>query len=151
MKITDLLSENCILLDISPVSKEEAWDALSHALDQHGVLLDKVQFLKDIQKRELQGTTGVGFGVAIPHAKSPAVKQPALAMARFKTSIDVNSLDGSNASIMFMIAAPSAGEEVHLHALAKLARMLVHESFLNDLRAAKSAAEIKAVIAQRES
>jgi len=150
MKIVDLLAKDCIVLDMEAKQIEDVWQVLADRLVQAGAVEDIEQYLQDIKKREQQGTTGVGFGVAIPHAKSAAVKRPALAMARLQEGVDVASLDGTKADLVFLIAAPLHGEDVHLRALSKLARMLIHESFLASLRTAKTADEVLAVIQARE-
>ncbi|CUH94314.1 hypothetical protein P22_0380 [Propionispora sp. 2/2-37] len=150
MKITELLAPECIVLGLEAASKEEVWQALTDKLKAAGAVSDVRQYLADIAARESHGTTGVGFGVAIPHAKSAAVVTPALAMARLATGVDVASLDGSKADLFFMIASPINGGDLHLHALAKLARMLMHSAFLTALRSAGNAKQILEVIAERE-
>jgi fructose-specific phosphotransferase system IIA component len=150
MRITELLAGNCILLDVDAQVKEDVWRIMADHLYKNGVIDNVGQFLNDVQKRELQGTTGVGFGVAIPHAKSGAVKKTALAMARLVEGIDVASLDGTKADLFFLIAVPLQGENVHLQTLSKLARMLVYESFLASLRAAKTTADILTTISEQE-
>lgn len=150
MKIVDLLTEDCVLLDVKAQTKEAVWQVMAEKMDQKGVLENLNLYLEDVKKREEKGTTGVGFGVAIPHAKSAAVKAPALVMARLTAGIDVDSLDGSKADLFFLIAAPLHGDDVHLQTLSKLARMLVHESFLTALRSAKTGAEVLQAIQARE-
>lgn len=149
MKIVDLLTQECIVLGLEAGSKEEVWQVLADKMVATGAVSDKEQYLKDIATRESHGTTGVGFGVAIPHAKSTAVATPGLAMARVKKGIDVSSLDGTQADLFFMIASPVNGD-VHLRALSKLARLLMHDTFLSDLRSAATAADVLAVIAKTE-
>jgi fructose-specific phosphotransferase system IIA component len=151
MKIVELLSQKNILLDMKAQNKEEVWRTLAEGFYQNGVISDVEQYLKDVKKRESEGTTGVGLGIAIPHAKSAAVKEPALAMARLIEGIDVASLDGSKADMVFLIAAPLHGEDIHLRALSKLASMLIYEDFLAAMRAAKTASDVIKVIDARES
>lgn len=146
MKITDLLANESILLGLKAENKEAVWEALASRFKEIGAVHDAAKYLEDVAIRETKGTTGVGFGVAIPHAKSEGVTQPALAMARLETPIDVQSLDGSKADLFFLIAAPIQGEDVHLRALSKLARLLIHPSFLESLRTAKTQQEVKEVI-----
>jgi len=151
MKITDLLADDSILLGLKAETKEEVWKALAHSFQEIGAVHNVEQYLVDVAIRESKGTTGVGFGVAIPHAKSAGVTRPALAMARLKKGIDVQSMDGSNADLFFLIAAPINGEDIHLRALSKLARLLMHGSFLESLRTAKTKEEVKAAIEANES
>lgn len=150
MKITELLSPDCIVLGLEAGNKEDVWKVLADKLEAAGAVKDVRQYLADIAARESQGTTGVGFGVAIPHAKSAAVTAPALAMARLANGVDVASLDGSRADLFFLIASPAGGDDLHLRALAKLARMLMHGSFLTALRSAEDAGAILEVIAEQE-
>jgi len=150
MKITELLTADRILLDITVSTKEEVWNILAQAFEKTGAVLDRASYLNDVAKRETLGTTGVGFGVAIPHAKSAAVLKPALAFARVTHPLDVQSLDGTKADLFFLIAAPVNGEDVHLQALSRLARMLIHEDFLADLRSANSAEEVQTALQARE-
>jgi len=151
MRITELLANESILLNSKAQKKEEVWEILANNLKEIGAVSDVAKYLEDVAARERKGTTGVGFGVAIPHAKSEAVIRPALVMARLEEPVDVQSLDGSQADLFFLIAAPLQGEDIHLRALSKLARMLMHGSFLESLRAAKTPEEIKEAIEVNES
>lgn len=150
MKITELLTAERILLDITVSTKEEVWNVLAQTFEKTGAVIDRTSYLSDVAKRETLGTTGVGFGVAIPHAKSAAVVKPALGFARVTKSLDVQSLDGTNADLFFLIAAPLNGEDVHLQALSRLARMLMHEDFLAELRSANCAEAVQAALQARE-
>ncbi|TGE34839.1 PTS sugar transporter subunit IIA [Desulfosporosinus fructosivorans] len=151
MKITDLLANESIILGFKAETKEEVWEGLAHSFQEIGAVHNVEQYLADVAIRESKGTTGVGFGVAIPHAKSEGVTRPALAMARLEKGVDVQSMDDSQADLFFLIAAPIHGEDIHLRALSKLARLLMHGSFLESLRVAKTQAEVKAVIEAHES
>lgn len=148
MEIRELLQAECVVLDAKAASREEAWGILAGALAQSGAVKDAAVYLQAVAAREAQGSTGVGFGIAIPHAKSAAVARPALAMGRFSPALDVQALDGEPADLMFLIAAPEGADEVHLKALAKLARMLMHEAFRADLRQAPDAAAVLAAISR---
>lgn len=151
MKITELIADDSILLGLKAETKEDVWEALAHSFQKIGAVHNVEQYLADVAIRETKGTTGVGFGVAIPHAKSDGVTRPALAMAHLEKAIDVLSLDGSQADLFFLIAAPIQGEDIHLRALSKLARLLIHGSFLESLRTAKNQQEVKAAIEAHES
>ena len=151
MKITELLTTSRIILNATAATKEEVWDLLAQTFEQTGIISDKQGYLADVNKRELLGTTGIGFGVAIPHAKSAAVLAPGLAFARLTYKVDVQSLDGSTADLFFLIAAPLQGDDVHLQALSRLARMLMHVDFLSALRTAKTAEEICKVVQLQEA
>lgn len=146
MKITELLANESILLGLNCEKKEEVWETLANNFKEIGAVSDVIKYLEDVAAREMKGTTGVGFGVAIPHAKSEAVIRPGLAMARLAKPIDVQSLDGTQADLFFLIAAPIHGEDIHLRALSKLARLLIHGAFLESLRTAKTPEEVKEAI-----
>ena len=124
MNIKELLSEERILLNLNAATKEDVWKALASKMHEEGIIEDLEAYLKDVAAREKLGTTGVGFGVAIPHAKSEAAKAAGLAMARTTQGIDVASLDGTKADIFFLIAAPKDADKVYLQALSKLAGCL---------------------------
>lgn len=151
MKISDLLANESILLGLKAVTKEEVWEALAQSFQEIGAVHNKAQYLADVAVREAKGTTGVGFGVAIPHAKSEGVTKPALAMARLEKGVDVQSMDDSQADLFFLIAAPIHGDDIHLRALSKLARLLMHGTFLESLRSAKTQADVKVAIEANES
>lgn len=150
MKIKDRLSKNCILLDLDAKSKEEAWNILADRLQQSGAVSLAEQYLEDVAAREGLGTTGVGYGVAIPHAKSAAVSNPCVAMARLTNPIDVKAVDGAGADLVFMVGAPVDGIDVNLQILSTLARMIRHDSFLAALRSAATPQEVIAVIGEQE-
>src|SRR5690625_3363169 len=105
MKITDLLKEDTIILDLQADSKENVLGELVGKLNNAGRLKDPEAFKQDILARESQSTTGVGEAIAIPHAKSAAVKTPAIAFGRSASGIDFDSMDGQPAHLFFMIAA----------------------------------------------
>ncbi|HEY8910960.1 MAG TPA: fructose PTS transporter subunit IIA [Desulfosporosinus sp.] len=151
MKIIDLLDNESILLDLKAETKEEVWETLAHSFQEIGAVHNVEQYLADVAIRESKGTTGVGFGVAIPHAKSEGVTKPALAMARLVKGVNVQSMDDSQADLFFLIAAPIHGEDIHLRALSKLARLLMHGTFLESLRKAKTQEDVKAAIEANES
>jgi PTS system fructose-specific IIC component len=142
MKISDLIDINIVDLDVKATSKDEVITALAKLLHEDGRIKDLNPFIEEIKKREALSSTGVGFGVAIPHAKTELVIKPSLAFGRVKNGLDYNSLDGEDADMFFMIAAPSGGENLHLKTLAKLSRNLIHESFRDGIREAKTKEEL---------
>lgn len=150
MKVIDLLKENAIALNMSPSSKQELYDKL---IDLHcgaGNVSDKEQFKKDIAKREEEGPTAIGDGVAIPHAKSEAVAKPGLAAATVPSGIDLDAMDGAPSNLIFMIAAPKQGGDMHLEVLSRLTVMLMDEAFRKKLLAAKSVKEFLKHIDEKE-
>ena len=137
MKITQLLTEDTINLHLQSKSKDSVLSELVQQLHVAGKLRDKVQFTNDIFNRESQSTTGIGEGIAIPHAKSAAVQTPAIAFGRSTEGIDFDSLDGQPAHLFFMIAASEGANDDHLDALSRLATFLMDTSFRDKIMSAQ--------------
>lgn len=150
MRITDLLKKESISLNRELASKSDAIDALVELHEKAGNLSDKEAYKKEILAREAQGSTAVGNGVAIPHAKTSAVAKPGLSAISAPAGVDYESLDGNPSNLLFMIAAPEDGN-LHLEVLSRLMTLLMDESFRNELLAAKTADEFLDVINRRES
>ncbi|QHE62829.1 PTS transporter subunit EIIA [Rossellomorea vietnamensis] len=125
MRITELLTKDTIQLHVSSHSKKGVIDELVSVLDQSGKLQDRDEFKKAILNREAQSTTGIGEGIAIPHAKTSAVKAPAIAFGKSEAGVDYESLDGEPAHLFFMIAATEGANQTHLEALSRLSSMLM--------------------------
>ena len=150
MRITDLLKAQAIKLNASVSSKSAAIDELVALHDKAGNLKDAAAYKDGILKREAMGTTAIGMEVAIPHAKSEAVKAPALAAITVPGGVDYESPDGAPCKLIFMIAATMDGD-VHLEVLARLMQMLMHEDFTDKLKAAKTPKEFLDIIDKQES
>ncbi|EIT84739.1 PTS transporter subunit IIA-like nitrogen-regulatory protein PtsN [Fictibacillus macauensis ZFHKF-1] len=142
MKLTELMTENLVDPALKGAGKDEVIDLLIEKLDAEGVLKSKRKFKKAIEKREKEGSTGIGFKVAIPHGKSKAVNKPAVAFGLSSDGVDWNSVDGDKAQLIFMIAVPeeSAGNE-HLKILQMLSIKLMDEAFRNELLQASTQEE----------
>lgn len=151
MRITQLLTENTIILDLKSGSKRAVLDELAGQLDQAGKLNDQKQFTKDILAREEQSTTGIGDTIAIPHAKSGAVKEPAIAFGRSHEGIDFESLDGQPAQLFFMIAATDGANDDHLEALSRLATFLMDEKFRVNILEAESKQQVLEIVSAKEA
>lgn len=150
MKITDLLTKETMILHLQAKTKEEVIDELVAKLQEAGILRDAQAFKEAIFAREAQSTTGVGDGIAIPHAKTAAVKRPAVAFGRSDSGIDYDALDGKPSRLFFMIAAPEGADNTHLEALARLSSMLMDSSFRAQIESASSEEEIIRLIAEKE-
>ncbi len=148
LNITDLLSEESILLSLEEVTKVEAITALVDTLYSDGGIKEKGLFLADVLKREAQSTTGIGNGVAIPHAKSRAVTQVGIALARSHGGIEFNSLDGEKAHLIFLIAVPEKADELHLDILAKLSTILMNKETHFKLMTAESKSDLLSIISE---
>ncbi len=150
MRITDLLKKQGVLLGETPKSKEEAIDILVSLHEKCGNLSDVSAFKDGILKREEMGTTAIGMEVAIPHAKSEAVKHPALTAITVPDGVDYGAPDGNGCKLLFMIAATTDGD-VHLEVLARLMQMLMDEAFTSQLKSAKSVDEFLQIIDAKET
>ncbi len=146
MRITELLTQETILLNIEGKQKLDAINQLVDLLNSAGKLTNKEEYKEAILKREEQSTTGIGEGIAIPHAKTKAVKTPAIAFGRSTSGIDYESLDGQPANLFFMIAAPDGANNTHLEALSRLSTILLKEDARAKLLAAKTKLEVVEII-----
>lgn len=150
MRIVDLIRKEGMDLTFAAANKAEAIDKLVGLMDQAGNLNNREGYKEGILAREAQSTTGIGDGIAIPHAKSSAVKRPGLVVARSVEGVDYESLDGQPAKIFFMIAAPEGGENVHLDVLSRLSTILMDEAFIESLLNAKTKEDLLACIDEKE-
>jgi len=150
MKITELIKNDTIILELESIKKEDVLDELINKLDEAGRLNDKQEYKKEILKRESEGTTGIGEGVAIPHAKTSAVKTPSIAFGRSKDGIDFDSLDGEPTHLFFMIAASKGAHNDHLKTLQKLSTFLMDENFRKELLIADTKKEILDIIDKKQ-
>lgn len=149
MRIVDLLDKKSILIGAAPASKAEAIDTLIDLQVKGGRIADADGYRKGILAREALSSTAVGEGIAIPHAKSDAVKAPSLAAMTIPGGVDYEAMDGEPSNLIFMIAAPNDGD-VHLEVLSRLMTVLMDEDFRARLTAAKSAEEFLSVIDSME-
>ena len=133
MKITDLLKPQSILLNASPTNKADAIYTLGDLMDKSGNLSDKAEYLKAVFAREEAGSTGLGDGIATPHAKSNGVKEAGLAAMVVPNGVDFDALDGQPSRLFFMIAAPEGAADTHVEVLSKLATMVIDSDFKNAL------------------
>ncbi len=151
MKITDLLKVNGIKVGAKASNQMDAIDQLVALQDASGNLNSKAAYKEGILAREKEFSTAVGDGIAIPHAKVAAVKNPGLAAMTIPGGVDWNAPDGEKADLVFMIAAPDGEANTHLEMLANLSAMLMHEEFANALRSAKTPQEFLKVIDDAEA
>ena len=133
MKITDLLKPQSILLNASPTNKADAIYTLGDLMDKGGNLSDKAEYLEAVFAREESGSTGLGDGIATPHAKSAGVKEAGLAAMVVPNGVDFEALDGQPSRLFFMIAAPEGAADTHVEVLSKLATMVIDPDFKNAL------------------
>lgn len=150
MKITELLDVKSIALNVELASKEATIDYLVDLMAKSGKISDKKIYKEGVLAREQLTTTGIGEGIAIPHAQNKAVKKAGLAAITIKNGVDYDSLDNKPVYLCFMIAAPEDGGNIHLQALAKLSALLMNEEFRTKLINASSSQEFLEIIDQEE-
>ena len=150
MTIRDLLAAESINLNGTPAGKTEALNQCIDLMAKSGKIADVEKYRKGVFAREEEGTTGIGMGIAVPHCKSDAVTKAGLAAMVVKDGVDFESLDGTPAKIIFLIAAPNTEDNVHLQVLSKLSVMLMDEQFTNSLINAGSVDEFLNIIDSAE-
>ena len=151
MRITDLLSKESIKLNLSSKTKPDVIDEMVDLVNASGNLNDKQEYKEAILAREELSTTAVGEGIAIPHAKTKAVKKACLAAGITKEGIDYEAFDGSLSNLFFMIAAPDGANNTHLEVLSRLSTILMDADFKNSLIDSKSVDEFLSLIDQKET
>lgn len=151
MKIQDVLRKDVMLLDLQATSKEVVIDEMIASLVDKGYVTDFDVFKTGIMNREAQTTTGLGDGIAMPHAKNAAVKEATVLFAKSNKGVDYASLDGQPTDLFFMIAAPEGANDTHLAALAELSKYLMKAGFADRLRAATNPEEVIAVFDTAEA
>ena len=150
VRVTELLKNASIDLGAHVKDKQDAIVHLVDLMDKGGNLKNKAQYLKDVQAREASGTTGLGDGIATPHAKSSGVAAPGLAAMTIPEGIDFKSMDGNPARLFFAIAAPDGGNDEHLMILSKLATMIMDPDFKEALIKATTKEEFLKLIDDKE-
>lgn len=151
MRITQLLKEEGIILNVNIGAKSDAIDMLVDLQYKSGTIKNKEMFKKAILERESMSTTAIGEGIAIPHAKSTFVEKPGIVAITVPNGIDYDSMDGKPSNLFFMIAAPESGANVHLQALSRLSVILVDETFREKLLNAVNTKEFLKIIDEKEN
>lgn len=143
MDISRIMKKEFIQLGLKADSREDVLNHLIDAMAQGGYVTDKAAYLTAVNERESKGSTGIGFGFAIPHGKSDAVKEPCIAFARLTDPVDWKSFDGEPVSCVFMIAVPSANAgNDHLKILIAISKKLMHEDFRSSVMNAQTADDL---------
>ena len=148
MDIRSLLMKDIMIMDLKATTKSEVIDEMVHNYYKHGIIDDEDLYKKDIIKREEEGSTGMGDGIAITHAHDAAVKKPAVQFARSVAGVDYDSMDGQPAHLFFMIAAPEGGDNTHLQALAALSQVLMNPDVVTALKAADTPDKVQDIFAE---
>ena len=146
MKITDILREELMILDVKADNKAAILDEMAQKLVDTGAVSDFDSFRSDIQKREDTMSTGLGNGIAMPHAKNEAVTKTSVVFAKKQGGLDFESLDGQPAELFFMIAAEGGSADTHLQVLAELSKLLMNEDFIAALKGAQDTAAVTGIL-----
>lgn len=145
--MTEVLSSAIIDLNVSANNKDEVFSRLTTLLNRDGRLNDPDAYLQNVKDREALTTTGIGFGIAIPHGKTDAVNSVSVAIAKLQQPIDWDAMDGNPVDMVFQLAVPAASQgDAHLKLLAALSRQLIHADFRNEIKQATSTDEVIALI-----
>ena len=150
MQITDLLKPQSVLLNADPVTKADAIYTLGELMEKGGNLIDKGEYLAAVFAREESGSTGLGDGIATPHAKSAGVKEAGLAAMVVPHGVDFEALDGQPSRLFFMIAAPEGAADTHVEVLSQLAMMVIDPDFKEALIAAPTVERFLELVTAKE-
>ncbi|PSV32238.1 PTS fructose transporter subunit IIC [Photobacterium sp. GB-27] len=148
--ITSLINESLINLNLKAKTKDDVFNEMAEILAAQGRVADKKQFIADVKAREELGNTGFEEGIAIPHAKSAAVAQPAVAIGVSRTGIEYGAEDGKPSQLFFMIASPDNGDNHHIEVLAELSSKLIEDGFVEKFLAAKNEKEALALLLEEK-
>ncbi|WP_339188462.1 fructose-specific PTS transporter subunit EIIC [Paenibacillus sp. FSL R5-0490] len=151
MRITDLMIQETMIMDLQATTKDEAIDELIASLNRSGRINDPVLFKEMIYKREAESSTGIGGGIAMPHAKTTAVNEPTVVFAKSRKGLDFEALDDQPAHVFFMIAAPEGAGNTHLRTLAALSRLLIDSDFISQLMSTATPAEVSALFDAKQA
>lgn len=151
MRITDLLSKDGIELNVTAKDKNDIINKMTNLMLKTGRITDLNAYKELVLKREEEGSTGVGEGIAIPHGKGDCVTEPGLVAMVVPNGVEYDALDGKPVNLLFMIAAPNTSDNVHLDVLSRLSTMLMDTEFKNKLISAKSKAEFLNIINETEN
>lgn len=151
MRITELLIKETMIMDLQAQTKEAAIDELIASLHRHGRISDPVLFKEKILKREAEASTGIGGGIAMPHAKTNVVNEATVVFAKSSKGVEFDSIDGEPARIFFMIAVPEGAGNMHLRTLATLSKLLIDSEFIEQLMNTRTPEEVTALFDARQA
>ena len=151
MKLTDILTPECIQVPLNAATKSEAIAELVALLAEHGRISDREGTLKAVMEREATRSTGIGHGLAVPHCKTGACSELAAAIGKPATPLDFESKDGQPVSFVVLLVSPLNQTGPHIQALARISRLMLTEHFRNDLADAETGEDVLRTIAQYES
>lgn len=151
VKITDYMSENLVSLNLNSKTKEEILKELSQLISESPKIIQKDIIYKALQERETLGSTGIGKGVAIPHAKTDGAESLTIAFGIHREGVDFKSMDQEKVKIFFVFASPIKDSQIYLKVLARISRLIREESFRNKLMQCKTPKEVLECIDTEEA
>ena len=151
MRIKDILSPESMIMDLKATTKEEAINEMADLEVATGIVNNKEKFVESIWAREKEGTTGIGEGIAMPHARNEYINKARVLFAKSEKGIDYDSLDGQPVHLFFMIAAPAGADNTHLQALAKLSSLLINPDLVAKLKGATKPEEVIDLFTEAEA
>lgn len=151
MRIKDILSPESMIMDLKATSKDEAINEMADLEVATGIVNNKEKFVESIWAREKESTTGIGGGIAMPHARNEYINKARVLFAKSEKGVDYDSLDQQPVHLFFMITAPAGADNTHLQALAKLSSLLINPDLVEKLKAAKTADEVIDLFSQAEA
>ncbi len=151
MRIKDILSPESMIMDLQATTKDEAINEMADLEVATGVVNNKEKFVESIWAREKESTTGIGGGIAMPHARNEYINKARVLFAKSEKGVDFDSLDQQPVHLFFMITAPAGADNTHLQALAKLSSLLINPDLVEKLKAAKTADEVIDLFSQAEA
>ncbi len=151
MRVSDYLKEDCCIMELKVAGKEEIVKEIASCLFSAGKISDLEKFVKDVLERESLGSTGIGYGIAIPHARTTAASGFAIGFGKSGAGIEFKSIDGQKVNLIFLMGAAPNDLNLYLRLLAELSKLLMNASFRRELMSANTATELIAVIKNFES
>jgi fructose-specific phosphotransferase system IIA component len=152
LQIDDVITPDLIILDLEATQRDDAIDQMARCLEKDGRVVDRGAYVQAVQQRENEGGgTGMEMGVAIPHAKSPAVTRASVVFARSRGGVDFGGDADEPSTLLFLIAAPEGSEDLHVTLLAKLARRLIYDSFRQRLHGAGTPDDVMRILREEVS
>ncbi|RMC38620.1 PTS fructose transporter subunit IIC [Lactobacillus sp. ESL0236] len=150
MKIRDILAPESVIMSLKATNKEDAIQEMADLEVETGIVNNEADFIASIWARENESTTGIGDGIAMPHARNESINRARVLFAKSEQGIDYNSLDGQPVYLFFMIAAPAGADNTHLEALAKLSSLLINPDLVSALKKAETPEEVIALFEEAE-
>ena len=142
MKVSDYLKEKFCVMDLKATDKDGTIKELAKCLSNSGKIAKEDKFINDVLERENLGSTGIGNGIGIPHARTDAVKGFVVAFGKSTEGIEFKALDGEKVNLVFLMGADPAELNLYLRILAELSKLLMNPTFRQELISAKSAADV---------